>query len=50
VPRDASIVAIVRSSRVVIPRGDTVFQPGDEVVVLVTGDSETKVKDLLVGA
>ena len=50
VPRDASIVAIVRSSRVVIPRGDTVLQPGDEVVVLVTGDSETKVKDLLVGA
>lgn len=48
-PRDASIVAVVRAGRVVIPRGDTVLQLGDEVVVLVTGDSEDKVKSLLVG-
>ena len=47
-PRDASVVAIVRGGRVVIPRGDTVLQAADEVVVLVSGDSETKVKDLLV--
>jgi trk system potassium uptake protein TrkA len=50
VPRDASIVAVVRNSRVVIPRGDTVMQTGDEVVVLVTGESEDQVKALLVGA
>jgi len=49
VPRDASVVAILRHSRVVIPRGDTLMQVGDEVVVLVTGDSEDKVKALLVG-
>jgi trk system potassium uptake protein len=49
VPRDASVVAVVRHGRVVIPRGDTVMQVGDEVVVLVTGDSEDKVKNLLVG-
>lgn len=47
-PRDASVVAIVRGGRVVIPRGDTVLQAADEVVVLVSGDSETRVKDLLV--
>jgi len=50
VPRDASIVAVVRAGRVVIPRGDTVMQVGDEVVVLVTGDSEGPIKSLLVGS
>jgi len=49
VPRDASVVAVLRAGRVVIPRGDTVMHAGDEVVVLVTGDSEDKVKQLLVG-
>ena len=50
VPRDASIVAVVRQGRVVIPRGDTVMQVGDEVVVLVTVESEDQVKGLLVGS
>jgi trk system potassium uptake protein TrkA len=49
VPRDASIVAVVRNNRVVVPRGDTVMQAGDEVLVLVTSDSEEKVKKLLIG-
>ena len=50
VPRDASVVAVVRQGRVVVPRGDTVMQVGDEVVVLVTGESEGQVKGLLVGS
>ena len=50
VPRDASVVAVVRQDRVVIPRGDTVMQVGDEVVVLVTGESVDTVKALLVGS
>ena len=49
VPRDASIVAIVREGRVVVPRGDTVMQAGDEVVALVTDESEDPVKALLIG-
>jgi trk system potassium uptake protein TrkA len=49
VPRDASIVAVVRSGRVVVPRGDTVMAAGDEVLVLVTADSEDAVKHLLIG-
>src|SRR5436305_2143716 len=44
VPRDATIVAIVRSGHVVVPRGDTVLQPDDEVVALVTRDSEESVR------
>ncbi len=50
VPREASVVAVVRDRRVVIPRGDTVMSAGDEVVVLVTGESEDQVKKLFVGA
>jgi trk system potassium uptake protein TrkA len=49
VPRDASIVAVVRDGRVVVPRGDTVMTVGDEVIALVTDESEEPVKALLVG-
>lgn len=50
VPRDATIVAIVRSGHVVVPRGDTVIEEGDEVLCLVTPDSEQLVKGILVGS
>ena len=50
VPRDASIVAIVRDGKVVVPRGDTVMAVGDEVLALVTPDSERQVQELLVGS
>ena len=48
-PRDATIVAVVRGDRLVVPRGDTVLDVGDEVMVLVTGEAETAVQQLLVG-
>src|SRR6266508_5779986 len=35
VPRDSTFVAVVREQHVVVPRGDTVFQAGDEVIALV---------------
>lgn len=50
VPRDASVVAVVRDRRVVVPRGDTVIEPGDEVIALVTKESEEEVRQILVGA
>ena len=50
VPRDATIVAIVRDRHVIVPRGETTMQAGDEVLVLVTPESEEAVKTLLVGA
>jgi trk system potassium uptake protein TrkA len=49
VPRDASIVALVRQRRLLVPRGDTVIQAGDEVLALVTTESEADVKTLLIG-
>ncbi len=49
VPRDASIVALVRQRRLLVPRGDTVLQVGDEVLALVTSESEEAVRQLLIG-
>jgi trk system potassium uptake protein TrkA len=49
IPRDATIVAVVRRERLIVPRGDTVLEPGDEVLALVTGQAEHDVQSLLVG-
>jgi trk system potassium uptake protein len=49
VPRDATIVAVVREEHVVMPRGDTVFEAGDEVLAMVTPDSEEEVRRILTG-
>ncbi|MGH3850499.1 MAG: potassium channel family protein [Pseudonocardiaceae bacterium] len=49
VPRDATIVAIIRDRHVIVPRGETTMRPGDEVVALVTPESEDDLKSLLVG-
>ena len=48
-PRESTIVALLRQGQVVVPRGDTVLHRGDEVVVLVTGDAEADVRRVLVG-
>lgn len=49
-PRDASIVAVVRANHVVVPRGATSLEAGDEVVALVTPDAEETVRVALLGA
>lgn len=49
-PRGVAIVAVVRAGRVVLPRGDTQLSSGDEVVLLVTEDTENLVRSLLVAA
>src|SRR5436853_1522478 len=49
IPRDATIVAVVRAEHVVMPRGDTVFEAGDEVLAMVTRDSEADVRFILTG-
>jgi trk system potassium uptake protein TrkA len=47
-PRGATVVAVVREGRIVVPRGDTVLSPGDEVLLLVIGDADDEVRRLLV--
>ena len=49
VPRDATVVAVVRAEHVVMPRGDTVFEAGDEVLAMVTPESEEEVRRILTG-
>ena len=48
-PRSATIVAIVRAERVMVPTKDTVLRSGDEVMALITEDAEAAVAKLLVG-
>jgi trk system potassium uptake protein TrkA len=48
-PRDSTVVAILRNEHVVVPRGDTSLSSGDEVMVLVTAESEDRVRRLLIG-
>jgi trk system potassium uptake protein TrkA len=49
IPRDAVVVAVVRAGHVVVPRGDTTVAVGDEVLALVTPDSEDALRSLLIG-
>lgn len=49
IPRDATFVAVVRGEHVVMPRGDTVFETGDEVMAMVTPESEEDVRRILTG-
>ena len=48
-PRDATIVAVVRDGHVIVPNGDTTLEVADEVLALVTPESESDLKALLVG-
>jgi trk system potassium uptake protein len=48
-PRDATVVAVLRAERLIVPRGDTVLRVGDEVLVLVTEESEEDVRAVLIG-
>jgi trk system potassium uptake protein len=47
-PRDSTIVAVIRNQRVIVPRGDTVLHARDEVIALVTDESEEPFKALLI--
>jgi trk system potassium uptake protein len=49
-PRDATFVAVVRGEHVIMPRGDTVFEAGDEVLAMVTPESEEAVRQVLTGS
>ena len=48
-PRDSTVVAVIRDDHVIVPRGDTVLHPGDEVLVLTTPEAEDAVVSTLLG-
>jgi trk system potassium uptake protein TrkA len=49
-PRNCTIVAVLRDQNVIVPRGDTVLEIGDEVIVLSTSDAEAGVRAALIGS
>jgi trk system potassium uptake protein TrkA len=49
-PADTVIVSIIRDGKLVIPRGDTSLQTGDEVLAVSTVKAEPALKDALVGS
>jgi trk system potassium uptake protein len=48
-PVDAAAVAVVREGHVVVPKEETVFAVGDEVLVVASDESEGYVREVLVG-
>jgi trk system potassium uptake protein TrkA len=48
-PRNCTIVAVLRDQSVIVPRGDTALEIGDEVIVLATSDAEDDVRAALIG-
>jgi trk system potassium uptake protein TrkA len=46
---DATVVAIERKNKLIIPRGDTRVQPGDKVTVFAAGEAVEKLATLFVG-
>lgn len=48
-PRDCTVVAVIREDRVIVPRGDTVLRAGDEVLVLASEEVEDEVVAVLLG-
>jgi trk system potassium uptake protein len=48
-PRECTIVAVVRDQHVVLPSGDLALRTGDEVMVLLDTEVEPDVKRRLVG-
>jgi len=48
-PRESTFVAVVREGHLIVPRGDTQFEVGDEVLALVTPDSEDEIRKILTG-
>jgi trk system potassium uptake protein TrkA len=48
-PKDASIVAIIRGQTIVVPRGEVILKPEDEVIALVIGEAESDLMTRLIG-
>ena len=48
-PRDCTLVAVVRNGHVIAPRGETPLMVGDEVMALSTPEAEAGLEELLSG-
>lgn len=48
-PRASVLVSIIRGEDVLIPRGETIFQPKDDVIALTAIENEQELLDVLIG-
>jgi trk system potassium uptake protein TrkA len=48
-PSDSVLVSILRREEVVIPKGDTILKPGDDIIALTVIGNEPQLLNLLVG-
>jgi trk system potassium uptake protein TrkA len=48
-PENSTLVSILRGEEVIIARGDTVFQPGDDIIALTLVGNEPALLSLLIG-
>lgn len=48
-PRDAALVTILRGGRVIVPEPDVPFEPGDELLVVVSEEAEREIRDAVLG-
>lgn len=46
-PNGSLVISVVRGEKMVVPNGETIFQPLDEIVAVCEGDSQAKLQDLL---
>ncbi len=49
-PQNSVLVSVVRGEEVIVPRGNTVLKPGDDVIALTTIGNEPQLLHILVGA
>lgn len=48
-PPDSVLVSILRGEEVIVPHGETVFEPGDDIIALTMVGNESKLLDMLIG-
>ncbi len=48
-PKDAVLVSIVRQEEVILPKGDTVLEAGDDIIAMAMVGNESRLIQLLVG-
>jgi trk system potassium uptake protein TrkA len=48
-PKDAVLVSIVRGEQVILPKGDTVLEIGDDIIAMTMVGNESQLINLLVG-
>jgi trk system potassium uptake protein TrkA len=49
-PNGSLVISVVRGEKMVVPNGETIFQPGDEIIAVCEGSSQKKLQSLMTAA